>query len=575
MRVPAKRGSSALSCALLAALLAPVGDAAAQGARPTVSCSGQQISGIEIITRAPYEGNGDQWWAAPLRIATQAHVTTRERIVRRYLLLHEGGECIERMRAESERLLRAQPYLADALITVLSDAAGGVVLRVVTTDELTAILGLRAETDSPWLTGLSLGEGNVDGRAIHMSATWRSGLDRDHWSGRFAHYQFMGRPWILELAGARRDPGFDEWTVSASYPFFTGAQRFGWRASVTQRSEIFDLWAGDDKPVGVALTSEFATLGALARVGSPERHSLFGLALTSERARVSPTPAGRQIATPYDPVTMPFEGRASRRLNALFGLRALNYLRVERFEALNTPHDVARGGQVGVVLARSASWLGSTENDLLVAADAYAGMGSERSFTSLHIRAEARDHLETDRWDGILASATLDVWHRPHPRHTVAVEANWSAGWRQQVPFQLPIGSRLGGVRGFVDGREAGGQRVMLSVEDRWYLGAIRGLADLGVAAFLDAGVVQAGDLPIGTTSPVRVGAGVGILTALPAGSGRTWRLDLAMPINSDGHARWEVRLSSMDARRAGWKEPPEVTRSREQAVPMGLFSWP
>lgn len=544
--------------------------------RPTIACQGQQISAVEVITRAPYEGNGDRWWGAPVRVITQLHVTTRESVVRRYLLLHPGDQCDERLRAESERLLRAQPYLADVRVAVFSDAAGGVVLRVVTTDELTAMLGVRADTDAPWLTGLAIGEGNLGGRAILVSGGWREGRDRHHWHARFAHHQFMGRPWILDLAAARRDVGFDEWALGASQPFFTESRRFAWRAGIARRNEVFDFYRGADEPLAVALATDYGTLGGLVRLGSGARLSLIGLALTTERARPGPPPPSRRITgVDYEELAAPFSGRSSARVNVLWGLRNLDYVRVQRFDALNATQDMARGTQIGVALGRSLNLLGTRDDDVLVAVDFYGGGGSARTFASLHTRAEARDYLEADRWDGILVSATLALRHRLHPVHTLKVEGNWSAGWQQQVPFQLPLGSHDGGVRGFADGREAGGRRATVSVEDRWYLGAVRGLGDVGVAAFADAGAVRAGDAAMGMRSPVRVGVGAGLIAAFPPGSRRSWRLDFAMPLNSDGYARWEVRLSSTDVLRSVWREPPEVTRSREQAVPIGLFSWP
>ncbi len=544
--------------------------------RPTIFCRGQEISAVEVITRAPYEENGNRWWGAPIRFITQLHVTTRENVVRRYLLLGAGDRCVERLRAESERLLRAQPYLADARITVLSDAAGGVVLRVVTTDELTASLGVRADTDAPWLTGFAIGEGNVGGRAMRVYGGWREGRDRHHWEARFAHHQFLGRPWILDLAAARRDVGFDEWALGASQPFLTDSRRFAWRIGIAQQNQVFDFYRGADEPLAVALATEFATIGGLVRVGSGARLSLIGLALTTERARPGPPPPARRIAgVDYDELAAPFGGRSSARINALWGLRSLEYLRVERFDALNATQDVARGSQIGVVLGRSLRALGTRDDDLFVAVDFYGGAGNSRTFASLHTRGEARDHLEGERWDGLLMSATVALRHRLHAVHTLSVEGNWSAGWHQRVPFQLPLGSHDGGVRGFADGREAGGRRATITVEDRWYLGAVRGLGDLGVAAFVDAGAVRPGDAPMGMRSPVRVGMGTGLIAALPPGSRRTWRLDFAVPLNSDGYARWEVRLSSTDVLRSVWREPPEVTRSRERAVPIGLFSWP
>lgn len=548
--------------------------AAAQAGQPQ-PCHGQAISRIEITTRPPYDGNGEEWWSAPLRTASQMHVPTQPGVIRRFLLQFETEPCNERLRSESERLLRAQPFIGDARIDVVGDSLDGVIWRVRTVDELTAIISVRADTDAPWLTGLTLGEGNVGGSGTLAQGSWRDGADRQHWGARIVDYQFLGYPWIMELSGFRRDVGYDEYSLSVMEPFLTDERRAAWRVSVARRSELFDFYPGEAEPFALSLTNEFGTLGGLMRVGRPGRLALLGLALTHERSTTSAPPPSRRVAElNYDSIASPFTGRNNSRINVLWGLRMVEYLRVERFDALNGVQDMQRGAQVGFVFGRSLPAVGSREEDVLVSTDLYAGTGSPRSFVALQARGEGRSNRGAHDWDGILASATLTAHHRLHPRHTITAQANWSGGWRQLVPFQLPLGSRDGGVRGYSDSREAGGRRAVLSLEDRWYLGSVRRQADVGVAAFVDVGAVRAGDAPFGVDSPVRVGAGVALLGAFPPGSRRTWRFDVAAPLTSDGRSGWEVRFSATNVMRP-WREPPEVARSREQAVPIGLFSWP
>ena len=62
----------------------------------------------------------------------------------RFLLLREGDACNELRRAESERILRAQPFIADASIDVVPSVLGGagaVDLIVRTSDEVAVVLG--------------------------------------------------------------------------------------------------------------------------------------------------------------------------------------------------------------------------------------------------------------------------------------------------------------------------------------------------------------------------------------------------------------------------------------------------
>ena len=63
-------------------------------------------------------------------IAAATHVTTHKEIIERFLLLHAGDQCEELRRVESERILRAQPFLADASVYPIPAGLGQVDLVV-------------------------------------------------------------------------------------------------------------------------------------------------------------------------------------------------------------------------------------------------------------------------------------------------------------------------------------------------------------------------------------------------------------------------------------------------------------
>jgi len=53
-----------------------------------------------------------------------------------FLLLSARQPCTERLRAESERILRFQPFLADATVRAFPDDVGGVRIEVESIDEI-------------------------------------------------------------------------------------------------------------------------------------------------------------------------------------------------------------------------------------------------------------------------------------------------------------------------------------------------------------------------------------------------------------------------------------------------------
>ena len=536
-------------------------------------CAGETVSDIRITTNEPYQGSGNRWYEAPLRWANALHETTRPSVVSRFLLLRVGEPCTEHLRAESERILRVQPYLAEATVRAQDDGAGGVIIYVETEDELTPVIDVRTSGDSPYIAGLELGDGNFLGSGTYLAGAWREGLERDTFEGRLVDYQFLGRPIILDLLAARRDIGFHTVAFEVGRPFLTDLQRSAWRVHFGDRNEVFDFFRGEDEPVQLGLKRKYFDVGGIVRIGVLGRTSLFGVSISKETA-LSAFPPTREPTINYDVLLGRFQRRENARINALWGVRSVSYRRVERFEGLNASQDIPYGFQLGLLLGRSLSMFGASDDDFLVAGDLYAATGGDRTFGTLHARVEGRQNFDLNEWDGILASSSLTVYHRAHRKHTLVLEADWAGGWKQRIPFQLTLGDRDGGVRGYRDSRSAGARRAVVRLEDRWLLGGFRDQADLGIALFADAGRLWEGDAPFGMATPVRMSAGLGFLVAVPRRSKRTFRLDVAFPFTSEDRGKLEVRFSTMRVNRS-WREPRDVSWSRESSVPASVFSWP
>lgn len=166
------------------------------------------------------------------------------------------------------------------------------------------------------------------------------------------------------------------------------------------------------------------------------------------------------------------------------------------------------------------------------------------------------------------------AWYLKPARTQVLIATfEMAGGWRSRVPFQLRLGDREGGVRGYGASRAGGAVRGVGRVEHRGVLGAVADRVGLGWASFADIGRVWAGDAPIGLDSDLQVGVGAGLLVAFPPESNRMWRVDIAMPLGSDPDAHWEVRLTGTRVR-PFWREPDDVARARADASPATIFTW-
>ena len=565
---------------MLPATIAPPVVAFGQSlAGTSVRCKGQMISRIEVSARPPFEVKGSGYQRRLARQLTDLHSTTNPEVVLRFLALKPGMACSEMRRLESERILRAQPYLADATVTPFPDDLGGVYLSVVTVDEVSIVLGGGGSGATPYLRSFRLGEENLLGEAISVVGQWRYSENfRDNYTARVIDYQFLGRPWQLVAEGARNELG-GNWGVELSHPFLTDLQRVSWRTTAGSREDYRYFRRPEMDPAALLLQRSYADIGGVVRVGPPGKLGLIGASISYEDEMPENSPIFVQEGATLPDTSTVLMNRYGRhsvtRINALAGFRDVKYMRVSGFESLDGSQDVRKGFEIATVLGRGVGMFGGMEDDLFASANVYAGAGSRIAFAAVEGTIEGRRHQHSDRWDGVLGSGRFATYLKPAPRHTVLTSFEWSGGWKQRIPFQLTLADKEGGPRGYRDSWLAGGRRAVLRLEDRIFVRHVKEFASVGVAPFADFAKLWRGDVPFGVSSDINAAVGFSILASVPQRSQRMWRLDVAYPIDRSNGARLRVRLIGRDFGRVFWKEPGDVARNRERSIPTSVFNWP
>ena len=545
----------------------------------SVVCSGQRIDTVKVFS-AERAVAGVLKLPLVSQIARVYHVTTRDRVIRSFMLLTEGDACDELRRAESERILRAQPFLAEATVQTVSGPMSGVTLIVKTVDEASLVIGGQLQAGVPPVRAVKLGNSNVDGSAIYLAGLWQDGGIgyRDGFGARFIDGQFLGKPSIFEASGERHPLG-EEWLVGAAQPFLTDLQRVAWRARACASIEFVGFPGLNPYDPALRLDRRYYDIGGIVRIGPPGRLSLFGASVSSDDERPSTQPVLISDAGLVRDTTALLMNRYQphhmARLNVLWGVRDLLFVSVQGFDALYATQDLPVGFQFGTMFGRTLSVLGSKDDDIFMASDLYAGVGGEQGAARLEVRAEGRRANATAQWDGLLTSGRASQLIKFAPNQALIASLDWSGGWRSRVPFNLPLGAYDGGVEGFANSPAFGGRRAAARLEQRWAFGRI-GNAATGVALFVDAGRVWVGDVPYGVTTPVRGAVGISLLGALPRQSHRTWRVDVTYAQPSVGAPRRiQLSLSGEDHTRAFLVEPRDVERTRERTVPSSIFHWP
>jgi len=571
------RASSLVAVPVLSLASQQPAPSPAPSGRRVVPCMGQQIQQVTIYTEAPSVASLRR---VPVvaRVARTMHETTQPNVVERFLLFTAGDKCEELRRAESERILRAQPFIADADVFIVTNDDGTVDAEVRTIDETAVVIGGSVRARSPNISGILFGNANFAGQGVYVSGAWRTGDGfRDAYVGRLIDNQFLGHALVAGADGERNSIG-GSWRMYAGRPFFTDLQRVAWRARTGESFGLMQLRREDGTRPNVAMRRRFYEVGAIGRVGVPGRLGLFGLSVTGDDEE----PGNRLLAADsgmirdLGPLPRIYLPHHIARLNVLLGVRDIRFVRRRALDAITASQDVPLGVQIGLQAGHSSPMVGAEEEDFFLAGDLYVGLSrSERATTRLQLRTEGRRAVGEAVWDGILSTGRLAHQIKISPANLDELVLEWAGGYRQRMPFQLLLGVHEGGVRGFEKSSFAGGQRLVARVEHRYSYGAVRNLGDLAVGGFIDAGRQWAGDVPFGVTTPVKGSLGLSLFASVPPRSARVWRADIAFPVGGGARASWTVRFTNIDRTAFAFRDARDVATGRELTVPSSIFAWP
>jgi len=555
------------------ALLGATSGAGAQArARGRASCDGKIVHEIRVSAlRPPFKGEAAYWRRAARSIGLH-HTTTDTAVVRRFLALETGGLCTDFRMRESARLLREQPFLADATVRAVPDDNGGVRIEVETVDEIPAIIA--GSFSRGRISNLEIGNENMFGDAWLLALHGRDRVLEGRSAGfRASDFQFLGRPYQLDVEG---DWGqrTSAWLVDASHGYLTDLQQIAWEAGIGHAGEKFSvLHRGDNiRDLAISYRHFSADIGGVLKLGNLRTPILLGaIATYVHRKPQGSFAVGTNDVRADTALANRYRTISRARLTSVAGWRNLNFVTARGFEALAATQDVPTGFQIFGQLGRGMPSLGGA-SDVYMLADMLAGAGSAKTYAGLHLVTEGRRENGQQRWDGVVSSGRLGLYWKPNDPNVVRSWVEYAGGWRVQAPFQLALSTESQRLIGY-HGSLFGARRVAGGLEVRRVLPHVTSRGDVGIGAFVHATRLWAGDAPFGVDTPLLPSAGISVLGAVPHGSQRLLRIDVGAPLRS-GIARsgWEVRLSFTDITRTVRLEPGDIAGAREQLVGPDVF---
>jgi hypothetical protein len=472
----------------------------------------------------------EAWRGTPIaRIVAVGNARTRDRIVVQEVLLRPGEPYDPELARESERNLRALPFLGSAELRARPDETGERVEVLVVVSErfpwvgalLPSFGGGEIEVDAALGTGNFLGRGQLVGFRANVSSE-----EADSIAVFFSEPRVGGSRWgVTADLGVQGEVGPQN-QIRVERPFYSLSTAWAFSA------QLFD----DADELRYYSEGESISHYYRRRRGA---HLMLRRAFTREDRRVELRLGVTHRDDEHQPVEVLGEllPEDKRRTGLLAEARAERFRFVEErdFQRMGPVEDVKLGLWAGLRAGAAVRVFGSDRSYPILGLDVgwFAG-GPERGYLRFDAAADGR--LERGGVSNLIARSSLRSWLRTPGDGLFGAFAEIVVIDRMEDPAQLLLDAP-NGVRGYRARSGDGTRRLTGSLEWRRSLLRVGPLAT-GVALFVDGGAIWSERRPL-AGAPLLVGVGAGLRLGLAGVIGApVLRLDLGYGLRDE---TWEV----------------------------------
>jgi outer membrane protein assembly factor BamA len=446
-------------------------------------------------------------------------------------LFHEGDPLDREAMEQTERNLRALPFLRDARVeTVPGDTDGGIVVRVVVSDTWSTTPEARiAKIGNEWVWGVGITEQNLLGRGKELRALHDVDLDREETFLAFRDPRLAGTRTSLATSFSSASDGHFA-SIGAERPFYSIDSRWGFGAHVEDFDRLDPIYAAGERVEDLRHLRQGADAG-IARAVRRTESSAIRLHLGYQFSQDDVDLDRRQFGILRVGVsTVSHHYRSVTHVN-----------RFERIEDINL------GGEASAFFGVSAPFLGGEPgNPTFVWLTGRRGLALNASgFLLGTVSWHARDRhggLENS-----IARFRADLVQKVSPRKVLLAKADFFYGANLDPEVQLRLGADSG-LRGYPVREFNGDRSLLLSAEGRWFIAdQVARLASLGLAAFFDSGFAWPQGSPL-VMRDLRSDVGVSLLVGANRVSANRpgVRIDLAYALNPiEGRSPWLLSIGT------------------------------
>jgi outer membrane protein assembly factor BamA len=469
---------------------------------------------------------GEDGWL--YRTADKLHINTRVAVIRHQLLFKSGEPYRDRLVRETERILRANSYLYDAVIVPVAWDGHTVDLEVRTRDNWTLNPGINfGRSGGENKLSLELEEKNFLGTGQSVKFDWSKNVDRQEMTFDYLDPNFVWDWTRFNVTYSDADDG-DTKALRLDRPFYSLDTR---HAGGTY---LFDNLRNDSRYDLGHVVGEFQhrqeyyeLYGGWSR-GWQEgwvRRWTSGVTLQRDRfwelpgeALGGPLPGDRDLVYPWVGLEI-IEDQFQERVNQ---------------DQIARTEDVLVGLRANARLGFAAKSLGSDRDAWILSAAVQDGIDL-RPGRSLFGSARVSGRVEgSDIRDGVL-TAEARYYQRTSKKTKFFATLNGTVTQNLDPESQLLLGGDTG-LRGYPLRYQAGTSSALFTVEERYYTDwyPFR-LFHVAGAVFYDMGRTWGTDVTGATSDGLLKDIGIGLrLGSSRSAFGNVIHIDLAFPLDGD-----------------------------------------
>ena len=464
------------------------------------------------------------------RMAGLLHRQTPERLVRRFLLFHEGEPLDEALLRESERNLRALDFLESAAITAGKPHDGVVDVTVTTDDAFTTDANADFSNDGgKSLYDVAVTQKDILGRGGEVDLRIANLRERRTRSLELLDPALFGAYGNGDLLLASSSDGNEE-RLLIERPLFSYRNRSTFSAFADHLVQDSRIYAD-------------GTVASLFRQRHREAALNYGRVIGSTPQRANRLIAGMDL---LDDAFREREGQAPldrrfRFLEAGFDSLAFHYLKLDHIDFGFREQDFNVGPHLSLFAALSPA-RGSERTIYRFRSDnSFGHPFSEHSFLISRLSGSVRAHAANR--NAIVSSDTrvVDRFGKSWPA-TFAARAriDYGSGLDRDLQF---FADGQNGLRAYPNFSFSGPRRVVLNVEQRIFLGhEWLHLFEPGAAVFADSGTAWGSGQR--SSRGLRTDAGAGLRLGIARFESTMLRLDIAYAFNDSPTSRRGVVVS-------------------------------